>query len=195
MSIVRRESATLGIHRLLCSGGLRPPSSALIERRYSKLSGLSRNLRTVVCSSRPRSVQRDTRRPIECLTALLVAVAALCFSTSRGPAQTQTAAPSAGRHVVVISVDGMGASFYAAPRPGLRIPNIRRLMEGGSYAEGVEGVYPTVTYPAHTTLVTGRPPAEHGVYSNLASREPGKNAGDWFWFASAIKVPTLWEEA
>src|SRR5207244_3464985 len=79
------------------------------------------------------------------------------------------------RHVVVISVDGMGASFYAAPRPGLRIPNIRRLMEGGSYAEGVEGVYPTVTYPAHTTLVTGRRPAEHGVYTNLSSRAAGQH--------------------
>ena len=96
---------------------------------------------------------------------------------------------------MVISVDGMAATWYTAPPPGLRIPNIRRLTEGGSYAEGVEGVYPTVTYPAHTTLVTGRPPAEHGVYTNLSSREPGKNPGDWFWFSSAIKVPTLWDEA
>jgi predicted AlkP superfamily pyrophosphatase or phosphodiesterase len=38
-------------------------------------------------------------------------------------------------------------------------------------------------------------PAEHGIYSNLSSREPGKNLGDWFWFANAIKVPTLWDEA
>jgi predicted AlkP superfamily pyrophosphatase or phosphodiesterase len=68
-------------------------------------------------------------------------------------------------------------------------------MEEGSYAEGVEGVYPSVTYPAHTTLVTGRLPAEHGVYTNRSSREPGKNLGDWFWFANAIKVSTLWDEA
>jgi len=38
-------------------------------------------------------------------------------------------------------------------------------------------------------------PAEHGIYSNLSSREPGKNLGDWFWFAKAIQVPTLWDEA
>ena len=174
--IVRHDRGALGIHRL--------PDG---------LPGLSLNLRAAV---RPRSVNGGTGQSLAYpRTAVLVALAAFCFSTSRGQAQSQTAAPSAARHVVVISVDGMAATWYTAPPPGLRIPNIRRLTEGGSYAEGVEGVYPTVTYPAHTTLVTGRPPAEHGVYTNLSSREPGKNPGDWFWFSSAIKVPTLWDEA
>ena len=57
------------------------------------------------------------------------------------------------------------------------------------------GVYPSLTYPSHTTIAPGRMPAEHGIYSNLSSREPGKNLEDWFWFANAIKVPTLWDEA
>ncbi len=100
-----------------------------------------------------------------------------------------------GRHAVVISVDGMRASDYAAPEAGELIPNLRRLMKEGSYAEGVEGVYPTVTYPSHTTLVTGKLPAEHGIYTNLSSRTPGQHAGDWFWFAKDIKSPTLWDEA
>ncbi|MGI4830856.1 MAG: alkaline phosphatase family protein, partial [Janthinobacterium lividum] len=30
----------------------------------------------------------------------------------------------------------------------------------GTYADGVHGVFPTVTYPSHTTLVTGVLPAE-----------------------------------
>jgi predicted AlkP superfamily pyrophosphatase or phosphodiesterase len=88
----------------------------------------------------------------------------------------------------------MGASWLTAPPPNLQTPNLRRLQAEGSYAEGVVGVYPSVTYPSHTTLVTGRLPAEHGIYSNLASREPGKNPDDWFWFTSAIKVPALWDE-
>ena len=96
---------------------------------------------------------------------------------------------------MVISIDGMGASWYVSPPAGLRTPNIRRLMSEGSYAEGVIGVYPSVTYPLHTTLVTGRMPAEHGIYSNLSSREVGKNSKDWFWFAKLIKVPTLWDLA
>ena len=68
-------------------------------------------------------------------------------------------------------------------------------MEEGSYAEGVIGVYPSVTYPSHTTIVTGRLPAEHGIYTNLSSRVAGKNPKDWFWFAKDIKTPTVWDVA
>jgi hypothetical protein len=124
--------------------------------------------------------------------AALVVLSVLCFSLY---GQAQDSASGAGRHVVVISVDGMRASTYVALSPRARIPNLLRLKEEGSFAEGVEGVYPTVTYPSHTTIVTGRMPAEHGIYTNLSSRQPGKNSNDWFWLADAIKVPTLWDEA
>jgi len=106
-----------------------------------------------------------------------------------------TPGKATGRHVLVISVDGMGSSYYMNPPPGLEIPNIRRLMAQGSFAEAVEGVYPTLTYPSHTTIVTGRMPAEHGIYTNLSSRQAGKKPNDWFWFAKAIRVATLWDEA
>ena len=33
-------------------------------------------------------------------------------------------------------------------------------------AEGVQGVIPTVTYPSHTTLITGVWPAKHGIFGN-----------------------------
>ena len=105
------------------------------------------------------------------------------------------AVPDSPRHVLVISVDGLGAEWLISPPTNLRIPNLRRLMVEGSFAEGVLGVYPSVTYPSHTTIVTGRAPAEHGIYSNLSSREAGKNTKDWFWYSNAIKVPTLWDVA
>ncbi len=126
---------------------------------------------------------------------LLPALATVGLGYSYAQGQGQNPHLARGRHALVISIDGMGASRYATPRPQLRIPNLRRLKEEGSFAEAVEGVYPTVTYPSHTTIVTGRLPAEHGIYTNLSSREPSKNPRDWFWFASAIKVPTLWDEA
>ena len=96
---------------------------------------------------------------------------------------------------MVISVDGLGANLYLRLAAKVQLSNISKLRKEGSYAEGVLGVYPTVTYPSHTTIVTGRTPAEHGIYSNLSSREAGKNLHDWFWFAKDIKVPTLWDEA
>src|SRR5215469_3630075 len=131
-----------------------------------------------------------SRRRAPALVALVLWVVALglLFANDQ-PGST------AARHVLVISVDGMGSSCYTQPSAASRIPNLRRLMEHGSFADSVEGVYPTLTYPSHTTLVTGRLPMEHGIYTNVSSRQAGKNPDDWFWFASAIKAPTLWEEA
>ena len=129
-------------------------------------------------------------------SALLALFGMAGVATLSAVAGNDFGAPAAAsRHVLVISVDGMGASWYAAPPAGLATPNLMRLKTEGSFAEGVEGVYPTVTYPSHTTIVTGRMPAEHGIYSNLSSRVAGQNPRDWFWFAQAIKVPTLWDEA
>jgi predicted AlkP superfamily pyrophosphatase or phosphodiesterase len=119
---------------------------------------------------------------------VVVAISGFALPVARGQNPPQ-------RHVLVISIDGLGASWLSPQQRRAHIPNLRLLMEEGSYAEGVVGVYPSVTYPSHTTIVTGRPPGEHGIYSNLSSREAGKNSRDWFWFANAIRVPTLWDVA
>lgn len=129
------------------------------------------------------------------LTSLLSVVVALALSVPPARAQRPAAVPSAEKHVIVISIDGLGANWLQSPSPELFAPNLRHLRDDGSFAEGVVGVYPTVTYPSHTTIVTGHIPAEHGIYSNLSSRQAGKNSGDWFWFSKSIKVPTLWDEA
>jgi predicted AlkP superfamily pyrophosphatase or phosphodiesterase len=144
---------------------------------------------SIVCQEAGRA---NTRWVVK-LTLLLSAVLVLTgtFSaSSRGV--TPPAATS--HHLLLISVDGLGGHLYAAAPPEARIPNLRRFMKEGSYAEGVIGVYPSVTYPSHTTLMTSRLPAEHGVYSNLSSRQAGKNPDDWFWYFSSIKVPTVWDE-
>lgn len=141
-----------------------------------------------------RLASRGSKRWVYTALAALAGFLTLALLSSPLFAQSRPATPSE-HHVVVISLDGLGASLLAEATPKLRLPNLRRLMREGSSAEGVFGVYPSVTYPSHTTLVTGRLPAEHGIYSNESSREAGKNAGDWFWFAKDIKVPTLWDEA
>jgi len=153
---------------------------------------LSRRGRRPTDSEGPSAPQGSilTRKRVLGLASLICVLAVLGLLIA---SELPPRAP--GRHVLVISVDGMGSSYYMQPPAGLRIPNIRRLLAEGSFAEAVEGVYPTLTYPSHTTLVTGRLPSEHGIYTNLSSRVPGKNPNDWFWFAKAIQVPTLWNEA
>ncbi|PTQ95803.1 putative AlkP superfamily pyrophosphatase or phosphodiesterase [Mucilaginibacter yixingensis] len=96
------------------------------------------------------------------------------------------------KHVVLISVDGFRPEFYMDPAWGM--VNVRQGMQKGTYAEGVRGSFPTVTYPSHTTIITGVLPAKHGIYYNTPV-EPLGITGKWFWFYKDIKVPTLWTAA
>ena len=96
--------------------------------------------------------------------------------------------------VLMISIDGLRPDYVTkADSHGLKIPTLRRFLALGSYAEGVIGVVPTVTFPSHTTLVTGVWPTEHGIHSNRMFDPFNTTADEWYWFASEIKTPTLWE--
>ncbi len=77
---------------------------------------------------------------------------------------TESAEPFDDRCVVLISVDGL-AGFYLDD-PQAELPTIRQLAEEGARAEGLVCSFPTVTWPNHTTLVTGTTPATHGVIGN-----------------------------
>ena len=98
--------------------------------------------------------------------------------------------------VLLISIDGLRpGDVLEADKRGLAIPNLRRFVREGAYASGVTGVLPTLTYPSHTTLITGVGPARHGITANNSFDPTGINQGGWTWYASDIQVPTLWEEA
>jgi predicted AlkP superfamily pyrophosphatase or phosphodiesterase len=98
--------------------------------------------------------------------------------------------------VLLISIDGMRPDYVTdADRHGLKIPSLRRFVSEGTYAGGVTGVTPTITYPSHTTLVTGVSPAQHGIYGNTKFDPLLENLGGWYWYASEIRVPTLWSAA
>jgi predicted AlkP superfamily pyrophosphatase or phosphodiesterase len=114
----------------------------------------------------------------------LCALAALGLAAAGGPT-------AATPRVVVISVDGLMPAYYLrADELGLKIPNLRKLMAGGAYAR-VTGVLPTVTYPSHTTLITGVPPRKHGIGANTYFDPQEKAAGAWRWYADEVQVPTL----
>ena len=96
--------------------------------------------------------------------------------------------------VLLISLDGLRpADVLAAQQRGLRVPNLRRFISDGAYAEDVRGGLPTLTYPSHTTLLTGTSPARHGIVSNLTFDPFLKNQQGWYWYAEDIRVSTLWD--
>jgi predicted AlkP superfamily pyrophosphatase or phosphodiesterase len=89
-----------------------------------------------------------------------------------------------------LSVDGLDWRYLRdADRLGLKIPNLRRLMAEGETTQGVIGVYPTVTWPSHTSMLTGVRPDEHGILSN---RRPG---GEYYWSVDLLKAVPLWRKA
>ena len=96
----------------------------------------------------------------------------------------------------MISIDGLKPEYITqADAHGMKLPYLRTLLDNGTYAEGVVGIWPTVTYPSHTTLITGVWPAEHGIYNNQVFDPEQRFGGAWNWYASAIRVPTLWQVA
>jgi predicted AlkP superfamily pyrophosphatase or phosphodiesterase len=117
--------------------------------------------------------------------AALVVVAASIHAGPRADA-------GGPRRVVMVSVDGLMPDYYRrADELGLKVPTLRRLMSDGAWASGVEGVLPSVTYPSHTTLITGVLPRVHGIPGNRIFDPLDRSNGAWHWFASDVRVPTL----
>jgi len=99
------------------------------------------------------------------------------------------------KRLVVLSLDGLRPDIYRAPESSHRFPNLAAIEKEGASAEAVESIYPSTTYPAHATIVTGLPPCAHGIYSHLASLDPTEKARPWCWFAAGLRAPALWNVA
>jgi predicted AlkP superfamily phosphohydrolase/phosphomutase len=101
------------------------------------------------------------------------------------------------KRALVISIDGLDARYLRArDEYGLRIPTLRRLMAEGVWSLEVVAVYPSVTYPVHTTIATGARPARHGIVGNeLLIPLGAPQCGEWHWFARDIRAETLWDAA
>jgi hypothetical protein len=115
----------------------------------------------------------------------IVGVVAIAFSLV-----ITAGADEATPYVVVISLDGLKPESYTKG-DGAGTPTLRQLAARGAFASGVVGEFPTVTFPAHTTLITGVPPAVHGIYNNRLLDPENRSFGAWYWYAKDIKVPTL----
>lgn len=93
-------------------------------------------------------------------------------------------------HVVMVSVDALRPEFYCDET--WPAPTLQQLAFEGVRADAVRSVFPALTYPAHTTLVTGALPAAHGIFHNRPFLLEGRSEA-WAWEASRIRVPALWD--
>ena len=91
-------------------------------------------------------------------------------------------------------------SLDAVARPDaerlLRLETLSALAQEGVFCDNVRTVYPTLTYPIHTSLLTGCYPDRHGVGHNQPFQPdvpPAMHA--WYWDARDIRAATLHQAA
>ena len=81
-----------------------------------------------------------------------------------------TLAPSVGitKHVVLVSIDGLRPDAIAR----FQAPTLQRLIREGSYSLSAHTILPSKTLPSHTSMLSGEPPEQHGVFwNNVTSAE------------------------
>ena len=111
---------------------------------------------------------------------------------------TLFAAAAAGqqRHVVLISLDGYPADVLRDPQTPA--PTLRRLIKEGAWApDGMTNVNPTVTWPNHTSMITGVDVSRHGViYNGLPVRKDGAvKVEPWVPKSELVLAPTVYDAA
>ena len=104
--------------------------------------------------------------------------------------------PDSSRHVVLISLDGFPASALADPLTP--VPTLQRLAREGAVAKALLPVNPVVTWPNHTTMVTGVRPAVHGVMWNgllIRDGEGPPRVEPWRDKTELVRAPTVYDAA
>ncbi|WP_349410754.1 ectonucleotide pyrophosphatase/phosphodiesterase [Pseudalkalibacillus sp. SCS-8] len=68
------------------------------------------------------------------------------------------------KQTLLICIDGMAGHYL--DNPDVNIPNLRALIRTGSLVSRLKTTFPSVTWTANTSAVTGCHPSKHGVIGN-----------------------------
>jgi predicted AlkP superfamily pyrophosphatase or phosphodiesterase len=126
---------------------------------------------------------------------LLLAFVLLCGCAI---ASTSVHAADKDAHVIVVCIDGLAA--YLLDDPKAPLPAVRQLARAGTIVEnGMRVSNPSITWPNHSSIITGVRPEKHGVLANgalvrgavgLPTVVDGKRDQQ-----DLIRVPTIFEAA
>lgn len=95
------------------------------------------------------------------------------------------------QRVIIVSLDAVGKRDMDYM---LSLPNFSKLVENGSFCRNVYSVYPSLTYPAHTSIVTGKTPDHHRIIANTRF-QPSRENPDWLYKRKFINGTTIVDEA
>lgn len=94
--------------------------------------------------------------------------------------------------LVVLSVDALETCDLETL---LRLPNMQKVKNKISVVKNIQSIYPTLTYPIHTTMITGKTPNEHGIFHNQKSDPQAQDFNimgeNWYWEQKHITCETL----
>lgn len=96
------------------------------------------------------------------------------------------------KYLIIISIDALNAKDRAIFK---HLPVFQDFIENGAYFPTVSSIYPSITYPCHTSIITGTYPEEHGIYNNEIPDPSKSPKHDWYWYEKDIQVPTLFDVA
>ncbi len=89
--------------------------------------------------------------------------------------------------VILVSIDGFRADYFELHKP----PTLNDLASKGVRARWMKPVYPTKTFPAHYSIVTGLYPDNHGlIENNMFDTERGLSFG--LANRKAVQDPVWW---
>lgn len=79
--------------------------------------------------------------------------------------------------------------------------NFKKILAKCFLVKNVREIYPTLTYPIHTSIITGVYPNEHGIFHNQKPSITQENpdwsimGSNWYWYSDYVKVPSLMDAA
>ena len=98
---------------------------------------------------------------------------------------------SARQRVILITIDGLRSDILEnSSQPA---PFMHEMLRKSVYVPNVIVVNPTMTYPSHTTLVTGSTPLDHGIHCNRQFQFNRNEPTLYHWYADSIRTKTLWQ--
>jgi len=152
-------------------------------KAYARLRGLSAGLSQFV----PDSLR---------IVALIALALSLVACRAVGDHTVGDTAVAPERTLILISIDGLPASV---PGSGA-MPALDRMAANGVRAMWMTPSFPTLTFPNHYTLVTGRRPDRHGIVHNdmfdptlgeFHSKEDSAKDSRW-WSGEPLWIEPIW---
>jgi len=95
------------------------------------------------------------------------------------------------RRLIAISQDAMVYEDVATLK---ELPAFGRICKKAAFIDRVKSIYPTVTYPCHTTMQTGVYPDRHGIINN-EQLIMGEKSSKWIHFRRDIQTETIFDWA